>query len=144
MQIQNGTLRSPFGFAPPVDILFRPEEKHCGSRKDNILPPKSSRYSEVHRTFLRHHRTIFHFKQDRLIRITIRGIYNCILLQGSSNAQSVPDTICKIRLPFNLHAEGSWYTGKRGRHADSRRILRFWNKKAFRVQSLIRLVHLII
>ena len=47
--------------APPIDVRFRPEEKHRRSRESNVVPPMMCGNGEVNDTFAPDEPAILHF-----------------------------------------------------------------------------------
>jgi len=55
--------------APPVHMLFRPEDKHRASSKDDVLPPARGRHGEMHDRIGGRERTAANGERKRRVAI---------------------------------------------------------------------------
>ena len=62
LEIHEWTPRNVMRRAPPIDRLFRPEEEHGRSGKNQVVPPMSRRHREMRDVRFQDRLAILHFK----------------------------------------------------------------------------------
>ena len=50
LEREDATTREPPRLAPAIDVIFRPEEEHCLSGEDDIVPPISCRNGKMEKS----------------------------------------------------------------------------------------------
>ena len=70
LEIHQGPSRDIVRRAPPIDRLFRPEEEHRCSGKNEIVPPMRRRDREVRDVRFQNPRAGFHLEHQRLACVT--------------------------------------------------------------------------
>jgi len=71
LQIDEWASRNVVRRAPLVDGLFRPEEQHGCSRKNEVVPPMRRRHGEMRDVRFQNRFTIFHFERQRFASVPI-------------------------------------------------------------------------
>ena len=72
--------------APSIQMLFRPEEEHCASRKTNVVPPVIGRHRKMNDPLCAGELVARDFQLHRIAAITAGGIDDRILVKDSSDA----------------------------------------------------------
>src|SRR5438874_12640188 len=98
LQINQRTPRDIVRGAPLIDGSFRPEEEHCRSCKNKIVPPMRGRHREMRDVRFQYRLTIFHFKRQWFASVTIRSMTDRIAMQRGRNAVGIPNTVRVILL----------------------------------------------
>src|SRR5437899_1805741 len=91
LQINERASRNVVRRAPLIDGLFRPEEEHGSSRKDEIVPPMRRRHSEMRDVRFQNRLTVFHFERQRFASVSIRSAANRIAMQRRCDSVDVPN-----------------------------------------------------
>src|SRR5438552_125173 len=107
------------------DGLFRPEEEHGSSRKNEIVPPMSRRHSEMRDVRLQNRLTVFHFERQRFASVSIRSAANRIAMQRRCDSVGVPNAIRVIVPAIRFNWKRGGHARKCWRHSDSMRIAWF-------------------
>ncbi len=110
LQINERSLRNVVRRAPLIDGLFRPEEEHRSSRKNEIVPPMRRRHSEMHDVRFQNRLTVFHFERQRFASVSIRSATDRVAMQRRCDSVGVPNAIRIIQPVIRFN----W---KPGRHA---------------------------
>src|SRR5438105_14811364 len=71
LQINERASRNVVCRAPLIDGLFRPEEEHRSSRKNEIVPPMRRRHSEMRNVRFQNRLTVFHFERQWFASVSI-------------------------------------------------------------------------
>src|SRR3989442_14280182 len=91
IEINEWASRNPMRFAPMVDGLFRPEEEHGCSRKNDVVPPMSCRHGEVSDVRFNYRLTVFHFQRQRLAGKTVGGGKQPVPYDAGANPARSPE-----------------------------------------------------
>ena len=117
LQIDERASRNVVRRAPLIDGLFRPEEEHGGSRKNEIVPPMRRWHSEMRDVRSQNRLAVFHLERQRFASVSIRRRPK----RNSRNSASHP-----------LQLE-SW--SARPKMANSMRIVGFRKEKTLGMQA---------
>src|SRR4026207_1784692 len=107
------------GPAPPLDMLFRPEEEHGASGKGDVIPPMMGRDGEVDDPFAAPQRALPNLEPQGLAAVSAGRGDDRVLPQGRRNAQRVPDADAPVGLGVRYDAEARRYGAEGIRRPDS-------------------------
>src|SRR5258707_12906235 len=93
LQINERSSRNVVRRAPLIDGLFRPEEEHGSSGKNEIVPPMSRRHSEMRDVRFQNRLTVVHFERQRFASASIQSAATGIAMQRRCHAVAVPNAI---------------------------------------------------
>src|SRR5262249_42948953 len=136
LQINERASRNVVRRAPLIDGLFRPEEEHGSSRKNEIVPPMRRRHSEMCDVRFQDRLTVFHFEHQRFASVSIRSAADRIAMQRRCDSVGVPNAIRVIAPAIRFNRKPGWDARKWWRHSDSMRIAGFRKEKTFGMQVL--------
>ena len=129
LQINERASRNVVRRAPLIDGLFRPEEEHGSSRKNEIVPPMRRRHSEMRDVRFQNRLTVLHFERQRFAGVSIRSAANRIAMQRRRDSVGVPNAIRVIVLAIRFNWKPSWHARKWWCHSNSMRITGFRKEK---------------
>ena len=135
LQINERASRNVVRRAPLIDGLFRPEEEHGSSRKNEIVPPMRRRHCEMRDARFQNRLTVLHFERQRFAGVSIRSAANRIAMQRRRDSVGVPNAIRVIVLAIRFNWKPSWHARKWWRHSNSMRITGFRKEKTLRMQA---------
>src|SRR3989442_9836372 len=93
IEINEWASRNPMRFTPTVDGLFRPEEEHGCSRKNDVVPPMSCRHGEMRDVRFKFRLAVSYFQRQRLAGKTVGGGNHRVAVERGGNSERVPNTI---------------------------------------------------
>src|SRR5438093_73224 len=134
LQINERASRDVVRRAPLIDGLFRPEEEHGSSGKNEIVPPMSRRHSEMCDVRLQNRLAVFHFERQWFASLSIRSAANRIAMQRRCDSVGVPNAIRIIAPAIRFNWKPGRHARKRWRHSDSMRIAGFRKEKTLGMQ----------
>lgn len=102
-QAQGASARAIPLSAPAIYMLFRPEQEHGLSGKDNIVVPMARGDGNVNESFGAGEFSTCHVHNHFQIAATAGGIDAGIFVQHSGNAEGIPDAVCPPAVFANLH-----------------------------------------
>jgi hypothetical protein len=103
--------------APAGHHLFRPEEKHGLSIKDDVFPPSACGESEVDYALASEH-PVAHRQLHRFAGRPARGKHATIGMKRGDDAKGVPNAIAKPPAATDFSDERRGYGGERVGHQD--------------------------
>src|SRR6266700_1497281 len=135
LQINQRASQNVVRRAPLIDGLFRPEEEHGSSRKNEIVPPMSRRHSEMRDVRFQNRLTVFHFERQRLASVSIRSATDRVAMQRGCDSVGVPNAIRVIVLAIRFNWKPGRHARKWWRHSNSMRIAGFRKEKTLGMQA---------
>src|SRR5207249_10231613 len=118
LQINERASRDVVRCAPLIDGLFRPEEEHGSSGKNEIVPPMRRRHGEMRDVRFQNWLTVFHFQRQRFASVSIRSAADRIAMQRRCNSVGVPNAIRVIVLAIAFNWEPRRHARKWWRHSN--------------------------
>ena len=98
--------------APAIDVLFRPEQKHGLSRKDDIVVPVASRYGNMDDSLRPEKSAFFHIEVHLVIAAAAGGVNACVPVQHRWDAQGIPDAVAVPCTLAGSNRKGGGHSGK--------------------------------
>ena len=135
LQINERASRNLVRRAPLIDGLFRPEEEHGSSRKNEIVPPMRRRHSEMRDVRFQNRLAVFHFERQRFASVPIRSAANRIAMQRRCDSVGVPNAIRVIVLAIRFNWKPGRHARKWWRHSNSMWIAGFGKEKTLSMQA---------
>ena len=97
--------------APAVNVLFRPEEEHGLSIKDNVVPPAACRESEVDDAVAGKH-AVAHRQRHGVAAAAAGGEHASVGVERREDAERVPDAVAKPAAAEGLGDEWRGHGGE--------------------------------
>ncbi len=95
-------------FAPAIDMLLRPEQKHSFSSEHDIGVPLARSQRKVNDSLLRQQLAVSHAQRHFVVAAATRGVNASVLVQHRGNAQSIPDAVAIPGMLANPHRKSPW------------------------------------
>src|SRR5438270_12174144 len=92
LEREDATAREPPRLAPTINVIFRPEEEHCLSREDDIVPPISCRNGKVEKP-LAGYSAVRDCNLHGCTAIAATTVDNRVGLEHGGNAQRIPNAV---------------------------------------------------